>query len=967
MKRRKIIPILTICLMILGSLGSYTWADTVDPVEEAGNTVITDTVSTKAAAELTDAGGTLKSGEYVLNDDVILNNNITIDTGNTVTIDLNGRTLTGTGSGSVIVVSNGATLTIEDSKGNGKITGGGGDYGGGIYVNGNLTMDGGVISGNSAVDAGGGVYVSGSGTFTMNGGKITENTATSSAEGKGVGGGVVNTGIFTMRGTAKLYDNTAENAADDFYNGKENEDGTGLNIVIDGSWDQNHNMGLESLSVSDSDNVARTTTNGTFTLREASTYGFDAWYEDKNVDRYDTSSEYEVKENDTSEQYLTVGGTPGEQLWYYEVYYHFFNPDTRKWEWILYKDGQGGWAYPYETVAISHEDFDGEELWDSIDGSGPETLGVHYVFDEDNESNRLSADACDATEDNPLKIYYDATSHFIEYEYEGDVPENAPEAPERVESQYSLIEEVEEIPSIPGYTFVGWTTGDIHDDCWLDDEENEGEFYMPNNDVKFTGKWIKDITVTPVDLTIYMGGNAYEGTVVDEDSGGLISENKEDAGFPEPGFTVDLPDELKDVNITDLEFKEKDGDKTWKFEPYDGNEGTEVYKLVPQGENQEPTRVQFELDGELLISDEFNAAELINQTVEMSLYKGSVGDIVVEHSDTTYNVDSSSASNLTVRGTTSGEKYADVAEPAGFEPEAGEPGLTAPEGTKYTINDGSVEVKDGDVALLFDGILDTADGSRTELLKTKAAESFESQSDTRQFEFRYLDLVDKNNGNVWVKADKEVTVYWPLPAETDKDTEFTLLHFSGLNRSIDAGDIAEEIEKCNVEKITPIKVSDTHISFEIGSGGFSPFVLVWDTDEGTGGGGGGGTDPGEEPGVDPDPNPDPDKPGIEEPDNPDVENPDNPDEEEPENPGTDEPGAEDPDEDEPAIDEPSTDKPGDKPSAGDEGTVDAENPDNQEPVKTGDVSNIALWCSILTAAFAAAASMALYRRKHTKN
>ena len=41
-------------------------------------------------------------------------------------------------------------------------------------------------------------------------------------------------------------------------------------------------------------------------------------------------------------------------------------------------------------------------------------------------------------------------------------------------------------------------------------------------------------------------------------------------------------------------------------------------------------------------------------------------------------------------------------------------------------------------------------------------------------------------------------------------------------------------------RLTSIEVSDTHVSFEIGSGGFSPFALVWDTDEGTGGGGGGG-------------------------------------------------------------------------------------------------------------------------------
>ena len=37
--------------------------------------------------------------------------------------------------------------------------------------------------------------------------------------------------------------------------------------------------------------------------------------------------------------------------------------------------------------------------------------------------------------------------------------------------------------------------------------------------------------------------------------------------------------------------------------------------------------------------------------------------------------------------------------------------------------------------------------------------------------------MDANNGNAWVKASKDVTIYWPYPAGTNKETVFTLLHF----------------------------------------------------------------------------------------------------------------------------------------------------------------------------------------------
>ncbi|MCD7846933.1 MAG: hypothetical protein LUG49_02705 [Oscillospiraceae bacterium] len=188
--------------------------------------------ATSLGTALTNEGGQLSSGNYYLNSDVTLTNNIVISSGNTVTIDLNGYTLTGTGNNSVIT-ANGTLMLIDSSSAKtGKITGGSATYGGGVYVGGtgSFTMSGGTITGNSGT-YGGGVYVSNSGSFTMEGGMISNNKAT---HGGGVyvyvygtftmtggviseniasesGGGVFNYGTFTMSG-GTISGNTASNS-----------------------------------------------------------------------------------------------------------------------------------------------------------------------------------------------------------------------------------------------------------------------------------------------------------------------------------------------------------------------------------------------------------------------------------------------------------------------------------------------------------------------------------------------------------------------------------------------------------------------------------------------------------------------------------------------------------------------------------------------------------------------------------
>ena len=153
---------------------------------------------------IVEVGGALSAGNYYLGSDVTLESNITISSG-TVYLCLNGYTLTGNGSGSVITVSDGATLILCDcsEEESGTITGGNASNGGGVCVNnGTFTMAGGTISGNTASSHGGGVCVD-SGTFTMTGGTISDNTAS-------YGGGVhiVSGVVYTMTGGA-ISDNTA--------------------------------------------------------------------------------------------------------------------------------------------------------------------------------------------------------------------------------------------------------------------------------------------------------------------------------------------------------------------------------------------------------------------------------------------------------------------------------------------------------------------------------------------------------------------------------------------------------------------------------------------------------------------------------------------------------------------------------------------------------------------------------------
>lgn len=124
-----------------------------------------------------------------------------------LSIDLNGHTIAAANNQRAFNISNGGTLEIKDSVGNGIIQGNGTvtGSGGAIYMEGSgsaLTISGGTIQGFTASTSGGGVYMR-DGTFNMTGGAI-ENCTASEGAGVKMYPDSGNTCTFTMSDSAEI-------------------------------------------------------------------------------------------------------------------------------------------------------------------------------------------------------------------------------------------------------------------------------------------------------------------------------------------------------------------------------------------------------------------------------------------------------------------------------------------------------------------------------------------------------------------------------------------------------------------------------------------------------------------------------------------------------------------------------------------------------------------------------------------
>ena len=126
----------------------------------------------------------------------------------------------GSGGGVYVSSATGADSSFEMTGG--EITGNtAGDYGGGVYVGGaTFTMEDGGITGNTA-HFGGGACMLGGGAFNMNGGSLIGNAAVSKGGGVYVGGGasMKTSGAARIGGTAAGEANTAQNGGGAYVTG----------------------------------------------------------------------------------------------------------------------------------------------------------------------------------------------------------------------------------------------------------------------------------------------------------------------------------------------------------------------------------------------------------------------------------------------------------------------------------------------------------------------------------------------------------------------------------------------------------------------------------------------------------------------------------------------------------------------------------------------------------------------------
>ena len=166
-------------------------------------------------------------GEVTLGSNITLTSGtLTIPEGISVTLDLNGNTITANFKGDAIAIA--GTLTLKDSGTGGTIThgmNGSSKYmGRGVKVDGGtFTMTGGSIAENRIADnvggSGGGIYVA-NGEFNMSGGSITGNMITAvdingHTYGGGYGGGV----YVASKATFHMSDGTISNNAVNLYGG----------------------------------------------------------------------------------------------------------------------------------------------------------------------------------------------------------------------------------------------------------------------------------------------------------------------------------------------------------------------------------------------------------------------------------------------------------------------------------------------------------------------------------------------------------------------------------------------------------------------------------------------------------------------------------------------------------------------------------------------------------------------------
>lgn len=403
------------------------------------------------------------------------------------------------------------------------------------------------------------------------------------------------------------------------------------------------------------------------------------------------------------------------------------------------------------------------------------------------------------------------------------------------------------------------------------------------------------LRITPVDMTSYIGGTSdYWG-----EGSGLAT----NSGFPAPHFIVEAVDGTQVPAGVTVTFHGKGVTdqgtvvaKEWRLEAYGGTgadqavdeNGKKIWDIRGNNSQTRDGTCQYyedaDLSGDPVTADHLqdhhcvelyacikstgpsgaNNTDLYAMDSNGNLYllDAGIGKVFVREvsdggQDLTYAASESTAA--TVAGV-----LEDMTAAAKTTNDGTTAGAVVPAGTKYTINGNEnweLAGGNGNVSLLFDEVLsgtyelpENQDGHDmlTKAIEDNLDELDLLEDEDRVYESKYLDLVDHDDGNVWVKASNQIVVYWPYPDgityDTADDYTFDLLHFTGMHRGYTSSGendpaelIARAVANIDNHKGEPVNndtlallheeitLTEYGIQFVVDQDqyGFSPFVLTW--------------------------------------------------------------------------------------------------------------------------------------------
>ena len=358
------------------------------------------------------------------------------------------------------------------------------------------------------------------------------------------------------------------------------------------------------------------------------------------------------------------------------------------------------------------------------------------------------------------------------------------------------------------------------------------------------------VTITPADITIYTGGDAYGG--ITNADGEFVTDDDtiESGGLPEPGYRIELTQAVMDwLNLEtgvdgarDLEdyltfaYADDENQREWKL-TYMGVYSTEpvryVYSMSPTNPENPEVRIEYtDNQGNYFFDDDILMdADTVFAQYTMSIYGGELEQSAIQavlktNNDSITTDVAIEPGTLTIRSTTDRETTTEIVNEQG---DVTSNTITAVDGgaVQYYVNNSEVTVDANRVQLLVDEVSNGEEFNAA--MGADAIAKAGVDKENAAYDLAYMDLVDTQNGNTVVTMDKEdsLTIYWPVPDDAAENSEFHVVHYTDMDREnlVSTEDLSGAAHTSPDASVVDVN-GEKYVTFETSS--FSPFALVYE-------------------------------------------------------------------------------------------------------------------------------------------